>query len=113
VGAAVGLSIGSIPIAVSYLLAYLILRVALTWLTGMWGLGDRQLSKILWLVPVRDAISFIVWITGFFSERVIWRGLEYRLQKGQLIPIRSTSRGSAKRRESVPSVVSRSSSPNP
>jgi ceramide glucosyltransferase len=106
VGAAVGLSIGSIPIAAAYLFAYLILRVALTWLTGMWGLGDRQLSKILWLVPVRDAISFIVWATGFFSEKVIWRGLEYRLRKGQLIPIPSIRDGLAASRESISSVVS-------
>jgi len=105
VGAAVGLSIGSMPIGVSYLLAYLILRVVLTWLTGRWGLGDRQLSKILWLVPVRDAISFIVWVTGFFSEKVIWRGLKYRLQEGQLIPIPSTSAGFAARRESISSLV--------
>jgi ceramide glucosyltransferase len=106
VGTAVGLSIGSIPIAISYLLAYLILRVVLTWLTGRWGLGDRQLSKILWLVPVRDAISFFVWVTGFFSEKVIWRGLEYRLHDGQLSPIPPPSDGFAARRESISSVVS-------
>ena len=106
VGTAVGLSIGSIPIAISYLLAYLMLRVILTWLTGRWGLGDRQLSKILWLVPVRDAISFFVWVTGFFSEKVIWRGLEYRLHDGQLIPIPPPSEGFAARRESISSVVS-------
>ncbi len=106
VGTAVGLSIGSIPIAISYLLAYLMLRVILTWLTGRWGLGDRQLSKILWLVPVRDAISFFVWVTGFFSEKVIWRGLEYRLHDGQLIPIPPPSEGFAARCESISSVVS-------
>ena len=106
VGAAIGLSIGSLPIGLSYLLAYLILRVVLTWLTGRWGLGDKQLSKILWLVPVHDAISFIVWVTGFFSEKVVWRGLKYRLHKGRLIPIPFTSDGLATRRESISSVVS-------
>jgi len=25
-------------------------------------MGDRRLGKILWLVPVRDAINFIIWI---------------------------------------------------
>jgi ceramide glucosyltransferase len=91
-GATVALSMGSRAIAVSYLLAYLILRVGLTWTTGSWGLGDRQLSKILWLVPLRDAISFIVWITGFFSDEITWRGLGYRVRKGQLFPILSSSR---------------------
>ena len=105
VGAAAGLSLGSVPIAASYLLAYLFLRVATTWLTGMWGLGDRSLYKMMWLVPVRDAISFFVWLAGFFSERIIWRGLEYRMQDGQLIPIPSTSAALPAGRESVSSVV--------
>jgi len=104
-GAAVALSIGSLPIAASYLVAYLILRVGLTWLTGVWGIGDRQLAKILWLVPVRDAISFIVWVRGFFSDKITWRGLEYHVQKGRLIPIPS-SHGPAPRPESISSVAS-------
>ncbi len=106
VGAAVGLLIGSPQLAASYLLAYLFLRVAMTWLTGKWGLGDRELYKIMWLVPVRDAISFIVWVAGFFAQRVIWRGLEYRLHKGQLIPMLSTNAGLPARRESISPVVS-------
>ncbi len=106
VGAAVGLLIGSPLIAASYLIVYLFLRVAMTWLTGRWGLGDRKLYKIMWLVPVRDAISFFVWLAGFFSEKIVWRGLEYRLHKGQLIPILSTSAGLPARRESISPVVS-------
>jgi ceramide glucosyltransferase len=105
-GAAVALSIGSLPMAASYLLAYLILRVGLTWLTGAWGIGDRDLAKILWLVPVRDAISFIVWLRGFFSDRITWRGLEYRVKKGRLVPIPATSQILGPRRESISSVVS-------
>ena len=88
-GAMAAFSTGLKAIAVSYLLAYLLLRVGLTWITGSWGLGDRQLAKILWLVPVRDAISFVVWITGFFSDEIVWRGLGYRVRKGRLFPILS------------------------
>src|ERR1700752_3233064 len=62
VGAAAALWVGSPLMAICYLLAYLLLRVSLTWTTGAWGLGDRRLSKILWLVPLRDAISFLIWI---------------------------------------------------
>ena len=106
VGAAVAQSIGSPLLAASYLLTYLILRIAMTWLTGRWGLGDRVLSKIMWLVPVRDAISFFVWVAGFFSEKIIWRGLEYRLHEGQLIPMAPPFRSHAPRPESVSSVAS-------
>ena len=104
-GAVVAESIGYLPLAVSFLLAYLILRIALTWLAGSWGLGDRQLSKIIPLVPVRDAISFVVWLAAFFSERIVWRGLEYRLHEGQLIPIPSASAALPARHESISSVV--------
>ncbi|MGC2888655.1 MAG: bacteriohopanetetrol glucosamine biosynthesis glycosyltransferase HpnI [Candidatus Acidiferrum sp.] len=105
IGATVGLAMGSLPLAASYLFTYLILRVAVTWLTGSWGLGDRRLARILWLVPVRDAISFVVWLAGFFSEKIIWRGLEYRLHEGQLIPIPSTIEAVPAHRESVSSVI--------
>jgi ceramide glucosyltransferase len=106
VGAAVGLSAGMPLLGASYLLAYLVLRVVLTWLTGRWGLGDRRLAKNLWLVPVRDAISFFVWLAGFFAEKIVWRGLEYRLHEGQLIPIPSTNAGLPARREPISSVAS-------
>jgi ceramide glucosyltransferase len=105
VGAAASLSIGSAPLAACYLIAYIVLRIAMTWLTGTWGLGDRRLSKMMWLIPIRDAISFVVWLAGFFAEKIVWRGLEYRLHKGQLIPIHSLSRGHAPRPESVSSVA--------
>jgi ceramide glucosyltransferase len=105
VGTAAGLSIGSPLLAASFPLLYVVLRVVMTWLTGRWGLGDRQLSKIIWLITIRDAISFIVWLAGFFSEEVIWRGLEYRLHEGQLIPLPSTTVSLPARRESVSSVV--------
>ena len=105
VGSAAALSIGSPLLAVSFPLIYAVLRVVMTWLTGSWGLGDRQLSKIIWLIPIRDAISFIVWLAGFFSEEVIWRGLEYRLHEGQLIPLASATVSLPARRESVSSVV--------
>ncbi len=77
----------------------------MTWLTGRWGLGDRELYRIMWLVPVRDAISFVVWLVGFFSEKIVWRGLEYRLHKGQLIPMPSTGEGLVAHREPVSSVT--------
>jgi ceramide glucosyltransferase len=106
VGAAVGQSIGLPLLGASYLLAYLILRIALTWLTGRWGIGDRQLSKILWLIPLRDAISFIIWIMGFFSDKIVWRGLSYRIKHGQLVPVHPFSHDPAPGSESISSIAS-------
>ena len=105
VGAAAAMAIGSLAMAVSYLIAYLVLRVGLTWLTGSWGMGDRRLGKILWLVPFRDAISFVIWIAGFFSDRIIWRGLAYHVRSGQLIPIPISSLRPAPRPERISPVA--------
>jgi len=89
--AALAASIGWQGIAVAHVVAYLGLRLALAWTTGTWGLGDKGAWKKLWLVPLRDAISFIVWAGGFFSERILWRGLAYRVKNGQLFPMQSVS----------------------
>jgi ceramide glucosyltransferase len=74
-------------LAAGYLLAYAALRFGLAWTTGVWGLQDPETGKRLWLVPLRDAISFIAWLGGFFSNTITWRGLVYRVQNGQLFPI--------------------------
>jgi ceramide glucosyltransferase len=105
-GAAAAVSIGSMPMAVSYLVAYLILRMGLTWTTGSWGIGDGRLGRILWLVPIRDGMSFVVWLAGFFSDRITWRGLAYHVRSGQLIPITPPSRRPAPRPETISPVAS-------
>lgn len=74
-------------IAAAYPLAYLILRIGLTWTAGAWGLQDRAATEKLWLVPLRDAISFVIWVSGFFSNEITWRGLSYRVDHGLLVPI--------------------------
>ncbi|HYT22875.1 MAG TPA: bacteriohopanetetrol glucosamine biosynthesis glycosyltransferase HpnI [Candidatus Polarisedimenticolia bacterium] len=78
-------------IAPAHLIAYLVLRLGLAWTTGTWGLGDAGAWKKLWLVPLRDAINFAAWVGGFFSERILWRGIAYRVKNGQLFPMTSTS----------------------
>jgi ceramide glucosyltransferase len=70
-----------------YVLVYLVLRLGVTWTTGIWGLGDTSIAKKLWLVPVRDAISFAVWVGAFFSDKITWRGLTYRVKNGLLVPV--------------------------
>jgi len=37
-----------------------------------------------WLVllPVKDCLSFVIWISGFLGTRVSWRGETYRILKG-------------------------------
>lgn len=91
--AVVAWSAGWTGVAVSYLAAYLTLRWGVAWAAGVWGLRDANIAAKLWLVPVRDAISAVVWVAGFFSDKIQWRGLQYRVKNGLLVPVEPRSRG--------------------
>lgn|SRR5208283_924497 len=75
-------------LAGAYLASYFVLRLVLVWTIGMWGLHDEVTRKSWWLVPLRDLLNFGVWVAGFFTNKIIWRGLEYRVEKGLLIPLK-------------------------
>ena len=70
----------------AYLLAYLVLRLTMAWTVGVWGVGDEVVRRKLWLVPLRDAIYFVVWLASFASNRIHWGGDEYIMRGGRLIP---------------------------
>ena len=68
----------------------MVLRLGQTWAAGVWGLGDPLTRKNLWLVPLRDALNFVVWTIGCFSSKIKWRGLDFQVKKGLLIPLVGT-----------------------
>jgi ceramide glucosyltransferase len=76
-------------IAAAYLLAYLVLRIGVAWMVGVWGVRDEVLRRRLCLVPLRDAIHFAVWLAGFASNRVNWGGAEYEIRGGKMNPLAS------------------------
>ena len=85
--ALVSATAGWTVLAIFYVTAYLVLRLAVAWTAGIWGLGDKGITAKLWLAPLRDAISAVVWALGFFTDKITWRGLEYRVRHKLLIPI--------------------------
>lgn len=88
---AVAMAAGWGNVAIGYAVSYLVLRLGVVWTTGVWGLGDSKIGRKLFLVPLHDAISFVVWFGGFFSNKIVWRGSVYRVRKGLLFP--EVSRG--------------------
>jgi ceramide glucosyltransferase len=72
-----------------YLMAYLLLRLTMAWVAGVWGVGDEVLRRKLWLVPLRDAVHFVVWLAGFTSNRVKWGGIEYVVEDGKMKEVAS------------------------
>jgi ceramide glucosyltransferase len=74
-------------IAAGFLGAYLVLRLLMAWVAGVWGVGDEVLRRKVWLVPLRDAIHFAVWLAGFTSNRVKWGGVEYAIDGGRMTEV--------------------------
>ncbi len=77
----------SAAVAAGYLCTYVVLRFLMAWTVGVWGLRDPVLRRKLWLVPLRDALAFPIWLASFASNRIRWRGLEFTLDKGRLVPV--------------------------
>jgi len=74
-------------IASAHVAAYLVLRLAMAWTVGVWGVKDKVLPQHLWLVPIRDAIYFVVWLASFGSNRIRWGSEEYTIHERRMVPI--------------------------
>ena len=77
----------SASIAAAYLAACFVLRFAMAWVVGVWGLRDPILRRRFWLLPVRDLLSFFVWLASFGMNRIEWRGMAFTLDKGRMVPV--------------------------
>lgn len=75
--------------ASGFLASYLLLRLGVAWTVGVRGLEDAGLKKKMWLVPLHDAIGFVIWLASFASNRVEWRGAAFRVKTGRLVPLAS------------------------
>jgi ceramide glucosyltransferase len=80
-------------IAAAYLGTYAVLRLLMAWVAGVWGMKDETLARKLWLVPLRDAIHFGVWLAGFTSNRVKWGESEFAIENGRMREIQTRQEG--------------------
>ncbi|MBZ5695120.1 MAG: glycosyltransferase [Acidobacteriia bacterium] len=75
----------SAGVAIGYLGGYAVCRVAITWMIGAWGMKQGGLWKKMPLIPVWDAIAFVMWIASFGRRTIRWRGVDYFLREGRLV----------------------------
>jgi ceramide glucosyltransferase len=73
-------------VAAGYLGGYLALRILMTWMIGIHGLRQSILWKQLPLIPVWDAVAFAIWLISFGRSTIRWRGADYYIREGQLVP---------------------------
>ena len=68
---------------------YMFLRVVMTAIIAGWGLNQPGSLKNLWLIPVWDAVACVIWLVSFSRNSIRWRGAEYYIREGQLVPVAS------------------------
>jgi ceramide glucosyltransferase len=84
--AAIG-AVPSLPIAAGYLGMYFLLRVAITWTIGVYGLKESLPWTKLALIPLWDAMAFAIWLISFGRKSVRWRDNDYYIRDGMLVPM--------------------------
>ena len=75
------------PIALAYLGGYALCRTTITYLVGIWGMKQRGIWGKIPLIPVWDAIAFLLWIASFARNTIRWRGVDYFIREGTLVPV--------------------------
>jgi len=64
------------------------MRLLMAWVVGVRSLKDPTAKKFLWLVPLRDLMSFALWCYSFVGNVIEWRGQRLKLTKGgKLVPL--------------------------
>ena len=51
---------------------------------GRGVLCDTNVTRDLWLLPLRDFVTLAVWVTSFAGNEIEWRGLKFRVRDGKL-----------------------------
>jgi len=75
---AVGLIVWAIlPAWWPALLGTVLGRAASAWAQAGWMLHDPLTRRYWWAVLPQDVWNFLIWVTGFFGNTVVWRGRTY------------------------------------
>jgi ceramide glucosyltransferase len=61
-------------------------RVAVALSVGVGVLGDGQVLRDLWLLPLRDFFGLGFWAWSYAGDTVVWRGERFRLRDGRITP---------------------------
>lgn len=76
-------------IAGIYLGTYFALRCAITAWIAVRGLKQRSYWWHMGLIPIWDALAFLIWMASFGRRSIRWRGSDYYIRGGTLVPVSS------------------------
>lgn len=79
----------TVAVAGIYLGGYFAVRCAITAMISMWGLKQRSFWRKMALIPLWDALAFVIWVASFAQRSIRWRGADYYIRGGTLVPVES------------------------
>lgn len=82
-------------VAVVYLGGYFLARSVLTLLVGAFGLRQHGVWAKLVYIPMWDALATAIWLTSFTRKSIRWRGYDYKIVDGNLVPAKPAKSTSA------------------
>jgi ceramide glucosyltransferase len=74
-------------VSAAYLAGYAVLRASLAFAMGFRRMQDSLARRRMWLLPLRDAFAFVVWIASFLPQRIHWRDQEFYVREKRLVPV--------------------------
>jgi ceramide glucosyltransferase len=74
-------------VAFFYAAGYILLSSEVLRTVGIWGMQDVSLWRKQYLLPLRDAFAFVVWVVSFFPQRIYWRGREFYVRERKLVAV--------------------------
>ncbi len=77
------------PVAAFFLGGYVVLRTAMSWVIGVRGLKQKSLDTKV--VVAWDAFAFVMWVASFCRNSIRWRGGDYHIRNGELVPATSNA----------------------
>jgi ceramide glucosyltransferase len=80
----------TLAVAAVYWGLYLAFRAAITWLIGVQGLKQTGLWAKMPLIPLWDAMAFLIWTASFTRTSIRWRSVDYQLRNGQFVSTAET-----------------------
>ena len=75
-----------------YVAAYAVLRGEVALRIGAQGLRDPLVRRKIWMIPLRDAFAFVVWLASFFPQQIHWRGQQFYVRDKRLVPVSAPKR---------------------
>jgi hypothetical protein len=55
-------------------------RLATFYLVNKLVIGGTEITRYLWLLPLKDLLGTVIWGVSFLTDRVFWGGRTYRVK---------------------------------